>query len=95
MNRRTLLGRFVFGAAAVLGAGMVAPKAEVAGPDDDRETAVRRERLRREYGDHLRFSQPGPLQMPGSLMPTGNAGPIGWGVESTVLTSEMWNTFRT
>lgn len=30
MNRRTLLGRFVFGAAAVLGCGMVAPKAEAA-----------------------------------------------------------------
>lgn len=30
MNRRTLLGRFVFGAAAVLGASVVAPKAEAA-----------------------------------------------------------------
>lgn len=33
MNRRTLLGRFVFGAAAVLGCGMAATKAEAAEVD--------------------------------------------------------------
>lgn len=64
MNRRGFLGRLVIGAAAVLGVGSV--KVAEASEESlwESETAARRQGLRREYGEHIQFSQPGPLRLP-------------------------------